>query len=180
MDEFFQRLYLDEIDKQCGHARRALTALERLVSDRCNDHQGVFFFIQALMGHVAAISRVLWPPSTSGGRCQTRGEELRSLLDIPDNHSIRSRDLRNHLEHYDERLDAWIQDSEHHNVAVDFIGPPGVFGGPNMSQRDVFRQFDPGSSSVYFGERSYDIEEISSGIQDIQNRIEKWRRRDNA
>lgn len=174
MDQFFHGLYLSELDSQCRYVWRATAGLNRHLARGCTDIEGVFFCIQSILVHVASISRLLWPPKNAGDRAIKRGKELRALLEVPDEHVLRSRDVRNHIEHYDERLDAWIQESQHHNIAVDIIGPAGVFGGPNMSQRDVFRQFDPASLTVYFGESSCNVNEIAAGVEDLQKRIRTW------
>lgn len=50
----------------------------------------------------ASVSRLFWPP-----RNTVRGSHLRSLTGLPTTHSLSDRTLRNHIEHVDERLDAW-------------------------------------------------------------------------
>jgi hypothetical protein len=51
-------------------------------------------------------SRIFWPPVA-----KQRGERLRALIDLPKEHGLGSRRLRDHIEHLDERLDNWTEDS---------------------------------------------------------------------
>jgi hypothetical protein len=77
--------------------------------------QGVGPFQQFLVG-AGVISLILFPRqrdpgSPKGQRSLDRGEELRHIWAVSDDSALANRDLRNSLEHIDERLEEWI-DSE--------------------------------------------------------------------
>jgi hypothetical protein len=59
------------------------------------------------------ISKYFWPAPIRKGKNITnsealkRGEYLRDLIGLKDDSLLKERNLRNHLEHFDERLDYW-------------------------------------------------------------------------
>ena len=61
-------------------------------------HLRVWSAIQSLLVAVANISKILWSGSAK------RGKDLRTILEISDGSELHQRALRNHFEHYDERL----------------------------------------------------------------------------
>jgi hypothetical protein len=57
--------------------------------------------------------------------------------------------MRNHFEHYDERLDEWWAKSpDHHNIADMNVMPVGSL--PNFDELSMFRQLDPTTMEVVF------------------------------
>ena len=180
MDTFFLTLYLDELNTACTSALKAVRRLDRCFDDQQLDIPSVFYELHSFLSHFAAASRLLWPPNSSGKRGVERGADLRLELSVQDDHVVQNRNLRNHLEHYDERLDAWIQESRHHNIATNIVGPQGFFGGPNMSQSDVFRQYDPIQKTFIFRGETFDVQKLVDGIADIQSRIRTARKPSNT
>ena len=59
--------------------------------------------------HSAAVSRFFWPPRGAGRYATERGEQLRSSYGIDESSALFDRNLRNELEHFDEKLDDWLQ-----------------------------------------------------------------------
>jgi hypothetical protein len=96
------------------------------------------------------------------------------VLKVGETHPLKPRLLRNALEHFDEHLDAWAQESPHLNLAVNIVGPLGALGGPTMSPTDILTQYDPGLKTYYFRGQPYAIiEEVVNGIVDLRDRVEK-------
>ncbi|WP_145923420.1 hypothetical protein [Sphingopyxis macrogoltabida] len=60
------------------------------------------------MTHCAAISRFFWPPAKPESLAARRGAALRKQYGVSDHSPLANRELRNALEHFDERLDSWI------------------------------------------------------------------------
>jgi hypothetical protein len=176
MDPYFERVYRREIASECQHALRAAQAIDASLA-RGLDVPVLFYHLHSFIAHVAAVSRILWPPlkgdAAARARAQARGTDLCSVLGVDNSHPVASRDLRNHLEHYDERLDSWVQESTHHNLAVDIVGPAGVFGGPAMTSQDVFRQFDPAAKSFLFRGEVFPLQPAVSGLEDLLARLQE-------
>lgn len=174
MEPFFERQYLMEADRQCRHALRAISAVNSAL-DGPLDAEALFFHLHAFLVHVAAVSRLFWPGSSrrsdTGVRAKARGEDLRRRLKLKEQHPVASRDLRNHLEHYDERVDSWVQESTHHNLSTDSVGPISVFSGPTMSARDVLRHYDRDARAFVFRGEEFPLQPIVDGLLDMRERI---------
>ena len=60
--------------------------------------------------HSAAVSRFFWPSKQAGTLAAFRGEQLRKIYNIDETSALFNRDLRNELEHFDEKLDNWLRE----------------------------------------------------------------------
>jgi hypothetical protein len=105
----------------------------------------LWFSLQNLLTAAANISKALWG---SGGKSAEARRALRESLGVPDDSPLRETILRNHYEHFDERLDKWWQESTNHNYADRNIGPPTMIGG--IQSTDNFRTFDPATNIAAF------------------------------
>lgn len=198
MDEYVQRIYLLEVRTQCQFAVNAVLTLNNLLSKweeaTHNDnmdikttlHYEIFRTIHSLMTHASNISKLFWPATPRRhsiesdadfrSRCAlvpklVRAAELRNLLGLPeDGHAIKSRKLRDHLEHFDERLDHWQMNSVRKNYFHDSIGSREHLIG--VDEGDIMRWYDPSKKSMLFRGESFDIQEIVNGINDILIRLE--------
>lgn len=81
---------------------------------------------EALLNHLqnialqaAAISRFFWP---SNKKYHKRGAFLRQRFNVSDSNPLKSRKLRNRMEHYDECLDDYCKHAEATAVSPDYIG----------------------------------------------------------
>lgn len=85
--------------------------------------------ITAMLSTAGNMSKILWPPSTRP-YAQNRARHLRDLLLIQDDSILKLRDVRNKLEHYDERLDDWSKRADRGELIslVDGIFQCGVDG----------------------------------------------------
>ena len=198
MDEYVKRIYLLEVATQCQFATNAVTALNNLlpkwegitrngdVNMQTTLHHEIFRTIHSLMTHASNVSKLFWPapPRYRKGesdtdyqsRCSTtpklvRAAELRNVLGLPENgHVLKSRALRDHLEHFDERLDHWQATSVRRNYLHDSIGSKEKLVG--FDDADFMRWFDPVKKLMLFRGESFDIQEIVNGIDDIFSKLE--------
>jgi len=69
----------------------------------------------------AGLSRYFWPARTHELHVR-RAERLRSSLDVTDSSPLKNRDLRNLIEHFDERLDLYLRDGIAGHVFPAYIG----------------------------------------------------------
>lgn len=70
------------------------------------DEDALLNHLQNIVLQGAALSRYFWPVRPGH---EARGEHLREALGITDVSPLKNRDLRNALEHFDERLDRYLQ-----------------------------------------------------------------------
>ena len=105
-----------EAEFQCELALLAFGDLEGAIWDLSSDYEMSEFrmrqnrFWLSLQGFLissANLSKLLWPNSNRKVFIRKRGEELRDSVGVTESSPINSRDLRNHLEHFDERLEEW-------------------------------------------------------------------------
>ena len=76
---------------------------------------------QSIISHAATISRYFWP-SNSDRIHKRRGQRLREAFSIYESNPIKNRDIRNFIEHFDEKLDLFIQENISGNIVPTFIG----------------------------------------------------------
>ncbi|MGP9678622.1 hypothetical protein ACT3TC_08295, partial [Halomonas sp. AOP27-A1-41] len=119
------------------------------------------------------MSKIFWPPQTKGNKGEQRrlrGEILREKLGLPDQgHFLCDRNIRNHLEHYDERLDDWRENSPERHILSDMIGPPSAIGG--IDPQNMMRGYAPSTHSFNFRGESYDIQQLADTIVLINEQI---------
>jgi hypothetical protein len=97
---------------------------------------------------------------------EKRGAELRQALGLLDEHPLKSRKLRDHLEHFDERLDAWAVSSASRNFVQDCIGPAGAISG--LDPTDQMRWFDPATDRILFRGEAFELRSMVEGLEEIR------------
>lgn len=119
------RLYVQAMQ---FHAHNALYSLERKkeiiernkTALRSADCQlALFNEQQNILAQASAVSRYFWPSRRSS---EARGSALRECLSIAGGDPLYDRSLRNALEHYDERLDAFLSENGSQNYVTEFYG----------------------------------------------------------
>jgi hypothetical protein len=80
-------------------------------------------------------------------------------------HALEDRSLRNHIEHFDERLDTWASSSRSFNFVDLNIMPIGAIQG--IPQSEIFRQHDSQTNKFYFRGESFDIQSIGAGVHHL-------------
>lgn len=92
--------------------------------------------LQNIVLQGAALSRFFWPVRKGH---EARGAHLRAALDVTDASPLKNRDLRNALEHFDERLDAYLQSSVVGYILPRYVGhTPSTDGVPAHLFRAYF------------------------------------------
>ena len=89
--------------------------------------------LQNVIVQGAALSKYFWPPTNSrDGRSKEhkmRGEALQSAFDVIETSPLKSRDLRNEIEHFDEKLDNYLASGIAGHIIPHYIGPFADSGG---------------------------------------------------
>lgn len=71
-----------------------------------------WFSMQSIIVASANVSKALWGSGRAQKKIVAQRAPLRESLGIEDGSPFELRDLRNHLEHFDERLEEWLKKSE--------------------------------------------------------------------
>ena len=197
MNNYFIRIYIQEIQTQCGYAIAACQAADQALrhcrvaanSDERKFAMGeVFRNLHSVLTHASNVSKMFWPSSvrqqmhgeTDEEYLQrlknvpkefdraTRGAVLQELFEVEDESPLSSKSLRNHLEHYDERMDEWRAESVSQSFSSGGIAPiaaVSVFGATNS-----FRHFDPETRLFHFRGGEFSIQAQLTEVCKISDR----------
>lgn len=158
MDLILIRVHQGQIVHQChaglNAAQQANSALKK------NDLEVFWAAIQNLLTAAANIAKACWG---AGGKLTAERQDLRESLAVADGSPLANTDLRNHLEHYDERLDRWYRESATRNY-VDFNIGPRATAIAGADDKDIFRFFDPETNEVSFWGEHYLLQPLVDEI----------------
>jgi hypothetical protein len=144
-----ETVFIGEIVLQ---SKIAEVAAKRLSESKENfDQIEVWSSIQSILVAAGNVSKILWPSKEYA----ERGKRLRELLKVDDNNILSDRSLRNHFEHYDDRIEKWFKQqssSVYSDLVID----------PFKSMRGNFlvnyhREYDPLTQTLTFRGESFDL-----------------------
>ena len=137
--------------------------------------------------HAAVVSRLLWPSRPRKRReedrashdrrvahAANRGKQVRLALGLVDEQPGDQRTLRNHLEHFDERLDDWVLTSYRHTFIDRRVGPSNRMLGPERC--DIMRWFDQTDGSFRFRGELFDLKALATWVKEIRGLAAQARR----
>ena len=86
---------------------------------------------------------------------ERKGGKLRSILEIDNGNILEERKLRNHFEHYDERIDDWFKTNKSAVYIDSKIEPfePGISGFKQFAHRE----YNPLTREFIFRGEKFDI-----------------------
>jgi hypothetical protein len=143
----------------------------------------IFKEIHSFLTHSSNVSKIFWP-EVSGSvprdedkrnrrqRTIDRGDYLRTLYNIPSGSAspLWSRELRNHLEHFDERLDNFLYDHEinnAHSPRVDMNIGPLLTPMSGFAPTSILRNFDDMAGTFSFRGEEYDLTPLALAVKKI-------------
>jgi hypothetical protein len=179
MEPRIESIYLVEILAQCRNGRRAERSMQQALAGMGRHDPAVGERIAELfddaadfLAHAGNVSKILWPPRPEEHPASARGRSLRESLGLTSGHALESRTLRNHLEHYDERLDGWAAATSG-NIADGLVGPQNAIAGNGIRPSDIMRQYDPATHTFVFRGESFEMKRIAAGLGDVVRRAEE-------
>jgi hypothetical protein len=121
--------------------------------------------LQNVILQAAALSRYFWPARQGH---ETRARQLRDALEVTEDNPLKNRDLRNEIEHFDEKLDAYLADGIAGYIFPEFVGPlPESDGVPARILRAYY--LDVGLFEM-LGKR-YELQPLVNEIVRIHDRL---------
>ncbi len=159
MEAYLLRIFQEQVRLQCEFAIRAAHGMDDEIRSDSMDIKVVFYHIQNLLNAVANISKALWG---SGGKKADERKELRESINVTDSSPLREVNVRNHFEHFDQRIDQWWEKSSNH-IYIDL----NTCGVVCADEYCVFRNFDPQTIEVVFWGDKFNIQVIINEIQRI-------------
>ena len=171
MEEFIEGIYLNELVAQCDHAISSVLRMNQALQNHASPSD---FFRDAsnFLQHSSAASRLLWPPGSghrgNKKRAKKRGAHLRDKLGVDDGEALKNRALRDHFEHFDERLDDWAETSPNKNIVDNMIGPRNAIAGDAVKDQDFMRLFDPATKLLIFRGEPFDVQALVTSLEGIK------------
>lgn len=169
MDKHIQNIYISEVAAQANRATHCAYQLDQLLKQ--GSSEDFFREVEHFIQHAAAISQLLWPSNKRGRK---RAEYLRTYLKIKKDNILHNRDLRNHLVHFDERLDRWVEQSKRHNFVDQSIGDVHRLI-KGVDSTDYIRNFNPANMEYIFLSEKFNLRDIQLAIDQIKKTIEQNR-----
>lgn len=157
MDEMVLRIFQSEVERQCEFALSSAVnindSLQNLGNENANTQ--LWFFVQSFLISSANVSKLLWGSNKSIAESR---KPLRDSLNITENTFEEIRNLRNHFEHIDERIEKWASSSERRSFVDSNIGPTNMIVG--VDPDDFLRNFDTTKGAVTFKGEDYLLQPI--------------------
>ena len=152
------QIYVGEAAHQIRDAKMCFAYYKEARAKR--DIRLIFFHVHHFVLHVANVDKILDPKPSN-----PRTTILRRCIDLTGIDLKSLRRLRNHLEHFDERLDDWISHYEGHP----FFDNNLVDGTREFPEKAFLRAM-AGDIFKFYGER-FDLAEIHARLLEIEKRI---------
>ena len=162
LQAFTEHILLGEIAFQCQLAAKAA---ERLPAcDDQFDSLEVWSAIQSILIAAANVSKLLWPSHSRSAR----GPALRALLEVDDRNPLADRTLRNHFEHYDERIEDWMSTAPSATYVDQSIGSAAF--NPRAFPQVVHRHYDPCTKVLTFRNESVSLASMLEALDLIRQK----------
>jgi hypothetical protein len=157
------RIFQHQIEFQCRTVLVATKDLERALLTQ--DVPSVWMAIQTLLTAAANISKALWG---QGGKLAAERTALRNSIGVDDSSPFRDVAMRNHFEHFDERLEVWWNESSAHNYIDMSVGSGmGQWFSPPPEEKDMFRSFDTSTGDIVFWGDRFNLPRIVQEVQRV-------------
>lgn len=144
--------------------RAVLLAYHRAV---LRSSANIWWAAQSFVVAVGNLSKLLWGEK---GSLAVQRKPLRDALNVGGVSLLQPTSMRNHFEHFDERIDRWWANSPGHNMIDMSLGPISIGG--NVSGVDFFRGFDPDSGNLSFWGDNMNVPDVCDELRAILKRVE--------
>lgn len=166
MDNTSLALFIHELRNQCIYTEAAFRVFNQSLQEGAS--AGAFFAGQSILLSASQIGAILWP---SRARAKSRGESLRSALNLGESHPLADRRLSCLWDFGDEKLEEWIFDTKGEQVIFDHLGPVPSMRDQAVPDLNLYRVYDPETRIFYFRGNGFKLQAIADAISDIFNRV---------
>lgn len=152
------QFYTQEAQSQIEYAKYAWAMFENAEKRGCVEE--IFLHLQHFLSHTANIDKTLDPKKGS-----EREQILRGHVDLSGIDLKPFRRLRNHLEHFDERLDFWVSKYD----GSPFFDMNLVAGAKGFPNKAFLRALDV--RTYKFHGEDFDLDQLHNILLAIENRL---------
>ena len=133
-----------------------------------------WYSVEALLMATGNISKIFWPSvgkrDPRRSRIEKRCAVLRKMWGIEHGSPFSFRTLRNHFEHFDERVDRWyLNDRPLHLMDSNFFQLKDLDG---YDPEDILRNFDPVSWTLYFMGDILEVKPLVQAVLDLRGNLQ--------
>lgn len=100
----------------------ALNDIWKYGNHDCKNDDVILDMFQNIILNVAGISRFFWPPNNKGNY-KIRAKKLCEVYNISDSSVLKNREVRNFIEHFDEKLDDFLEKFNSGIIMPKYVGP---------------------------------------------------------
>lgn len=165
MDKIILKILQLDVEFQCKCALKAANLLDSALALRNSDD--IWFSLQSLLVAAANLSKLFWG---SRGKKELERLDLRKSLAVADDSPLRDPDLRNDFEHFDTRVEDWLEKWKDHNFMSRNIGPHSAVTGIPVEER--FQWYDPSIGIVTFWRHSVSLPAVMTEVRRIMPVVE--------
>ena len=123
--------------------------------------------LQNVVLHAASLSRYFWPVRQGH---EWRGAYLRNVFAMSDQSPLKSRELRNAIEHFDERLDKYLENGIVGYILPEYVGPVSKFTGVPVH---LFRAYYIDSGVFELLGQRYEMSPIAIEVERVHKLLKK-------
>ncbi len=155
----FSKVYLSEINTQIKFTEKAYKEFSK--AKQYNNIDEIFYHAHHIFIHASNIQKIL---GVDSNHFRSQYIKFLPLKELSDNLNF-FREIRNDLEHFDERLDSWIKNAKKDQRPLfDMNLTTGSKGFPmNISLRTL------DGNEFYFYEKPYNIDTLISNVREIKS-----------
>lgn len=178
-------LFLEEIQRHCKIGSRAVMNVGLAARNDLYTNDDLFRHAGIAANAAAMISKILWPSpapqpkyeteaeSTARKKfTKTRGRELRRMLGMTKASPLYGSQVRNAIEHFDERLDRRLMTPER-NIIQSMIGPRQfVLIDSEPDSQFYLHRYDPDTTEYEILEARMVLADVRHAMDDLSRRVE--------
>jgi len=166
-----KKMFLYEIDNQCEFALMAFEDLKQAVRER--NARRIWYFIHAFLTAAGNISKLLWKSKGDSKEYIERKDLLKTSLCISDQSPLKNRTLRNYLEHFDGKLQKWVETrTSEKYVDLSFGSLDEVKKiHPSSDLENFLRYFDDTKLVIFFCGDEGNLSLIVKAIMELKKKV---------
>jgi len=165
---YYEAFYIHSILYAADRSSIAFEQYKVAVADE-EELATIVALVQEALTHAAALSRFFWPSPRKGDHlARARGEKLRSAFGLDDTSPLSSRDVRNAIEHFDERLDQFLLPER-----FGYFFPEPLVGSHELADEEIgniFKLVDPEQEIIVLLGEKHEFGPIRDAVFDIYSK----------
>jgi hypothetical protein len=157
MDPMLLRVFQRHVAAQCRFTLTGVPMINQALKAR--DTELLWVGCQILISGSGNVSKALWGDGRNRAKVAPVRQPLRDSLNVDDSSPLFELSMRNNFEHFDERIDKWWNEDQHHNI-IDggVISPISAVAG--FTDIQMFRNYDETGPTIWFWGQRFDVQPI--------------------